>query len=395
MLLAYTSSLFFSLIRHLIYFGSTIFHTYVSVDQVHKGVLAMTIERAKDVNNALILDQFSKYIEADFKKMYSLLKKPAPTNYLFAHLEELDTSDSDVYIFQYRNPQKDSQFSAIQLTDLLSKDILQVYENADIVPTSSLYSDHTDHYALELFRQSSALLDGYFSSILSSVPPADKPTIQKAKEVNTSLSHPLFSGDYTEREWTERLYNGMKLHTPELNPKLTLDAARGAGFQNNVLRVWSGVKNVKATCVPLHGSPDITYDNKIVNVADGTDGSNVSDSSVSPMEEVTVAKSLIVSSFNYCPDKLGELSVALLTKAYCKFLRRLKSTAIDQGELIVHGMYLNRPECEVIQCELHMTPTLVTGSRRKNSSKTRLNTVLQYISSVGDLCKALHYHCHD
>lgn len=396
--LAYIIFTVIFLIRHFIYCGSTIIHTVVDVDETHRDS-TLTINRVKNMDNAMILDQFSAYVRADYQNMYELQKRIVPSTCFFSHLAELDNNNS-VYIFQYRTPSRDSrthQFSAITLTELLSHNIIQVLEETNVVPIASLSSsDHNAHYALELFRQSSAQVNSYFDVLLSSATGAGREDIKKAKQANISLKHPSFSTDCTEREWTERLYTGMQVHTPELHPKLTLDHAAGGGFEKNVLHVWSGLNTISATCVPLRGAPDITYDNKFVSVAaiGDDEGSEISDSSTSPVE-ITVGKSARVASLSFCPDKLGELSAALLTKAYCKFLRRLKkATEQDQQPLIVHGLYLNRPESEAIQCELCMTPTFISGSRRINKKSTQLKTVIQFVSSAGDLCKALHYNCH-
>lgn len=123
--------------------------------------------------------------------------------------------------------------------------------------------------------------------------------------MNNNLHHPEFSVDYTERTWTERLFEAMKCHNRDLNPKLTMDDAAGGA---KVLAPWSGLEKVMAECVPLHGSPDCTIDNKIMSVLSESDDSDISDASTSPIEIATRAKAT------------GMLAAAMQTKAYCRDL---------------------------------------------------------------------------
>ncbi len=186
----------------------------------------------------------------------------------------------------------------------------------------------------------------------------------------------------------------MEHHTPHLKPKLTLDDGAGGAFVSKILVPWSGLADITANCVPLRGAPDITMDNKIVNLVTSEEESESShsDSStfISPMELSSRSTLSKATSLCFCPDKLGELLAAMLIKAFCKAIRKLKAS-LEIREVVVHGMFLNRVENEVIQCCLTVTPTLITGSRRRihTTKRTVLQAQQQSVSTASELCAAL------
>ena len=81
--------------------------------------------------------------------------------------------------------------------------------------------------------------------------------------------------------------------------------------------------------VPLHGAPDITIDKKLIVVAgvesdeaDSGDSGDGDTTDTCPIEIGTQSMKPI-SGLWYCPEKLGELGAAILTKAHCTVLKNL------------------------------------------------------------------------
>ena len=158
---------------------------------------------------------------------------------------------------------------------------------------------------------------------------------------------PANSAEYIERTWTERLFRAMKSHAPHLQPKLTMSDANS---------------------VPYRRAPGITTNNKCIVVAASAEDDSDSDiesdvTDTSPIELNTGRKLNLTSGLCFCPEKIGELSATMLTKGFCCILKTLKQGEEIDDHYIVHGSLLNKPESEVIQCEMVLRIKFVGSTR--------------------------------
>lgn len=119
--------------------------------------------------------------------------------------------------------------------------------------------------------------------------------------------------------------SAMQYHTPNLNPTLTFRDGSGGGFEDKILREWSGLKGISATSVPFRGAPDITTEHKLITIDDDDEEDDRDrDRSISPLE-ISIGRSKKATTLRFCPDKLGELCGAMLVETYCKTLRGIKT----------------------------------------------------------------------
>lgn len=354
----------------------------------YKDRKVISMSDAESTDNKLHIKKFMDIVVVDLQNIYNLLGRKTQTTFNFWKVPGLD----NVYIFQYSEPVKNSishQFNQISLSNLICHFGLDVREEESPIFTTS---DHETHYLLELFCKSKKLVDGYCQSQLQDVSCLSAQQIhdlQALQKCNDELKDPLHSANYTERTWTKRLFHGIESHNPNLKPKLTLDYACGGGFAINILEPWSRC-SILATCVPLRGSPDLTIDRKIVTVGVDQEESDLSSDTTS-LELSSRSKLMPATGMEFCPEKLGELSAAMYTKAYCQFLKQLKQGNM-LNECTVGGLLLNKSENEAIHCKLQMHVHLVHALRRHViTSKTVLHTRIQSLATPTDLCTSLHY----
>jgi hypothetical protein len=272
-----------------------------------------------------------------------------------------------------------------------------VNELKDSAPPPTL--DHESHHSLEMFRRSAHLIHRYFSKLLaaSALSREEKDVLEKMLEANQK--YPIYSAEYVEKTWTRRLHYAMTVHLPHLNPKLTMDLAKGGGFAKNILAKWSRLDGINANCVPFRGAPDITSNNLFVVVADNsrsdtTDGDTTDDTDTEMIEIATRSKLSLTAGLLFCPEKAGELAAAMLTKCFCSVLKDISLQKNVSTSYKSHGLLLNRNDSEAIQCEMEMKTTFVGRTRTTQPeviSPTEISVHLQPATTAEELCQALHY----
>ena len=379
------------LYTHFLYFGTTVIYTIAQVSEVHKDSAIIVLENVVSDLNKIKIESFMRYVKEDLNKVKKILGQNLDKLF-FGKVNEL----KDTYIFQYPRPpsSRKHEFSSISLSDLIDSGLKIIEDESVIVPPPQP-NCHESHYALELFRRSSHLVNSYFNTLLiSSISVDERAYIEYLMRIDEEF--PAHSAEYVERTWTERLFRAMKSHAPHLQPKLTMFDASGGGFAKKILASWSGL-NISANSVPYRGAPDITTNNKFIVVAAGVEDnldveSDATDTS--PIELNTGRKLNLTRGLSFCPEKTGELSAAMLTKGFCCILKTLQQGKKIKDHYIVHGSLLNKPESEVIQCEMVLSPNFVGSTRVSQQeiiSPTKLTARVQPATTTLELCQSLHH----
>lgn len=106
---------------------------------------------------------------------------------------------------------------------------------------------------------------------------------------------------------------------------------------------------------------------KFIGIATGDESSIASSSSDTDTELLEINSRAQLNravGFMYCPEKLGELAVYMMTKIYCKLIEDLKSGKNVQSAYEVCGLLLERPNLEAIQCKMIITTVAITSGYR-------------------------------
>lgn len=377
----------------LIYFGGIILHTTVqvkkSIIELESDFLTYPIITTND------LEYFWQQIDSQIKNVSKVLDKDIKRSG-FKRL----SSDQGIYIFQYPNPaprSRSHEFSHINLSSLIINNLIEVKEMQEPI-SGRAQLDHCSHMPLEMFQRSKQMAHRYYSSQLASpsLSNGEKKELEDLIAENNEyyLDH---SCRYVERNWTERLFIALKMHCKHLKPRLTLHDASGGGFAKKILSVWAHT-TLDPNSVPFRGAPDLTTDYYFVlvmsdNLADEADESTLSDATDTSPIEIANEKLSIAQSTTMCPEKLGELVSAMMTKGYCSMVKDLVYGEEVKTEYIVYGTLIDKFNSEAILCTLTM-PCLLGGRRScRNTPKLRshLQVQIQCTSTVSELCQALNY----
>lgn len=187
-----------------------------------------------------------------------------------------------------------------------------------------------------------------------------------------------YSINYTENNWTKRLYCGIKDHfsSATITPMLTCSIyASKDGFKRNVK--WSGKKDIPINVVPFHGTPDIT-----VTTVSGTKLVEIAD-----MNKLMLCKEGKLRH----PEKLGQLLAAMMTMTYCGIIKRWDKGDMSAKPYITHGLLLRRLGNGYI-VKMKMIPYKVTEI---NQTPLAFEVDVKFLSppilEPGVLCKTLTY----
>ncbi len=383
--------------RHLVYFGANILHTIVPVLPLYLEKDIIALDRIINDDNTRTIQEFKNRIKAHLNIIAQVLKRPYTSSHIFERVKD------NFYIYQYPNPPAKAnshEFSHILLSNLVGSGLLEVSEDCNTILPHDL--NHSSHWPMELFLRSKVTADFLYQQLLARDNIGDEERHQLEMllvENKGDPAYPDVSLKYIERTWTRRLYSALKLHCSDLSPKLTMDQASGGGFAKNILTAWSRIA-MKATCVPFRGAPDITTNSHILNVLGGDDedsdsGAQSDATDTTPLELSTGLKLTIARGTEMCPEKLGELSAAMLIKGFCHMVKDLVHGKVIPGEYIVHGTLLNKMSGEALQCVMKVPCTLVDRlrhtTRHLEVPLTTLSVQLQAAVSSGELCQAVNY----
>lgn len=286
------------------------------------------------------LRDFFKYVNTQLQLFYrGIFNNYTQVNNSQEYIYVTDSSDSLVFMYRYKHYE---QFSNVTLSILLSLNLIALTESKmDSLPMP--IQNCSDHEALRPFFLAKGEIINYYEEMkLQDVQRADfyQQNIDAESTRESARKRPLpdLSIHSRESHWTKRLFDGIKVHFPDINPILTMDMAKGGGFAKKILSVWSQILDIPVEIVPFRGSPDITTAKRaVINIVDtpeptpelegaeeveGEDsGSETGSETGSDTRTMELSPLTFCSQSTYCPEKMGELTAAMMTKMYCGLLK--------------------------------------------------------------------------